>query len=591
MNFISLNTGYDFIHEEDLLQTLLSNRGVEEPNTLLNLSELHIHSGMLFKNMEKGLDLLYKHIINDSKIHIIVDSDVDGITSAGIIYLYIKDINSKANITYSFHQGKEHGIILEELKDYEFDLLIVPDAGSEDYKQSKTLHKAGIDILILDHHDMKKANNNAVVINCKDGQYPNFTLAGSGVTYKFCKEYDKKYNINYADKYMDLLALGCIADVVDLRNYETRYLVLEGLRNFALYNEFLQELVKKQDYSLKSKITIKGIGWYISPLLNAVIRVGEQKDKINIFRALIGEKENIEYQPKRKKKTDPKPPVEIHSLQQTMARVCGSLKSKQDTIVKKGVEELHTKIKEKELDKNKLLIVDCTEIIDNAFTGLVANKLAENYKRPSILLRKKANTKNLYGGSCRNYNLFPIVNFKEFLDNLDTFNDLGGHGNAFGFEITKENIILTCDKANEILKDVEINDVYKVDYQIPVGRLKNKHVEQIGKWQDLWGNQLDEPLFAITDIYISIDKIKLIGSKKNIIKFDANNITFIMKYVNEEIYNSMILKQAKGLNKKHIQRVKLDVIGKFVINEWENNEYPQIEIIDYNVVEDNEILF
>ena len=187
--------------------------------------------------------------------------------------------------------------------------------------------------------------------------------------------------------------------------------------------------------------------------------------------------------------------------------------------------------------------------------------------------------------------MFPIVNFKDFLSELDTFNNLSGHGNAFGFEISKENIAITCDKANEILKNVNIEDIYKVDYEIPVGRLKNKHVEQVGRWQNLWGNQLNEPLFAITDIYLSTDKIKLIGSKQNLIKFEANNVTFVKKYVNEEVYHSMILKQTKGLNKKHVDRVKMDVIGKFVINAWENNEYPQIEIIDFNVVEDDEILF
>ncbi len=587
MNFISLNNGYDFIHDEDLLQTLLSNRGVEEPNRLLNLTENEIYNGMLFKNMDKGLEILHKHI--NSKIHIIVDSDVDGITSADMMYSYIKDINPNIYITYSFHNGKEHGIILEELEEYEFNLLIVPDAGSDDTKQSKILYNKGIDILILDHHNLKKKNKYAVVINCKDGQYPNDTLAGAGVTYKFCKEYDKKYNINYADKYLDLLALGCIADTVDLRNYETRHLVLKGLDNFGSYNEFFQALIKQQDYSLKSKITIKGIGWYIAPLLNAVIRVGEQEDKINVFRALIGEKENKEFQPRRKNKKDPKPPIEILTLQESMVKACISLKSKQDRMVKKSVEDLNVKIKEKDLEQNKLLIVECTDELDSAFTGLVANKLASQYKRPSILLRKKK--PGVYGGSCRNYDLFPIINFQEFLDELKTFKYLGGHDNAFGFEITSKNIINTRDKANEILKDIKIEDVYQVDYEIPIGRLKNKHVEQVGKWQDLWGNQLNEPIFAVTNIYISTDKIKLIGSKKNLIKFEVNNITFVKKYVNEEIYNSMILKQTKGLSKKHVQRIKMDVVGKFVINKWEENEYPQIEIIDYNVVEDNEILF
>ena len=589
MKYTSLYKGYDFIHDENLLQTLLTNRGVSEPDRLLNLTEAEVHDGMLFKNMDKGLELLYKHINNNSKIHIVVDSDNDGLSSAAEIYLYIKDIQHNINITYSLHNGKEHGILIDELKEYVFDLLIVPDAGSSDIEASKLLDDKGIDILILDHHDIEAENKHAVVINCKDGQYPNNTLAGAGVVYKFCKEYDKKYNINYADKYLDLLALGCIGDVVDMRNFETRHLVLKGIENFGLYNKFLQAMMKQQEYSLQGKVTIKGVGWYISPLLNAVIRVGEQEDKINVFRALIGEQEDIDYQPRRKSKNDPKPDIEVHSLQKTMARICVNLKGKQDRLVKKGVEELNAKINEKGLEKNKLLIVECTDELDNVFTGLVANKLAEQYKRPSILLRKKG--EKVYGGSCRNYNLFPIADFKKFLSEFDTFNKLGGHGNAFGFEVTEDNIVKTCDKANELLKNVKIEDVYKVDYEVPVGRLKNKHVEQVGKWQDMWGNQLDEPVFAITDIYISTDKIKLIGSKKNFIKFEANNITFMKKYANEDMYYSMILKQSKGLNKKHVDRVKMDVIGKFVINTWEGKEYPQIEIIDFNVVEDNEILF
>ena len=461
--------------------------------------------------------------------------------------------------------------------------------------------KQGIDILILDHHIIDELNPYATVINCMDGHYPNNTLSGAGVVYKFIKEYDKKHNIKYADKYLDLLALGCIADIVDLRNYETRFLTQQGIEHFAKHNEFLHELIIKQAYSLQGKVTIKGIGWYIAPLLNAVVRVGETEDRINVFRALIGEQENIEYQPRRKKKTDPKPPVEIQSLQQSMVRNCISLKGKQDRIVKKSVEDLNKKIKSNKLDKDRILIVDVTEELDNNFTGLVANKLSEYYKRPSILLRKKANKKEkdnkedkkeiLYGGSCRNYRLFPIVSFKDFLNELGTFNYTAGHSEAFGFEIKEENVSITKQKVNKILEKVKIEDVYKVDYEIPVGRLKNKHVEQVGKWQDLWGNQLDEPLFAITDIYISTDKIKLIGSKKNLIKFEANNIIFVKKYVNEEIYNSMILKKSKGLNKKRAGRVKLDIVGKFVVNTWEDKGYPQIEIVDFNVVEDNEILF
>src|SRR3712207_7143434 len=54
-----------------------------------------------------------------------------------------------------------------------------------------------------------------------------------------------------------------------------------------------------------------------------------------------------------------------------------------------------------------------------------------------------------------------IVNLKEFLDELNTFNELSGHGNAFGFKITLDNIIKTVNRANEKLKDIKIEDVYR----------------------------------------------------------------------------------------------------------------------------------
>lgn len=591
MKYKSIYSGYDFITEENLLETLLMNRGVENPKKLLNLNEKDIIDGMQLKNMDKGLLLLNKHINENSNIHIIVDSDNDGYTSAAEIYQYIKDISPDINITYSFHNGKEHGIVLHELEGFNFKLLIVPDGGTNDIKQSKVLKDKGIDILILDHHDIEKINRHAVVINCKDGVYPHDTLSGAGVVYKFCKEYDKKYDYNFADKYLDLLALGCIGDTVDLRNYETRYLVLEGLKVFGKYNEFLREIILKQAYSLQEEVTIMGIGWYVAPLLNAVSRVGTQEEKLDLFKALIGIQENIEYQPKRKKKEDPKPDIEIHSLQKTMARVCGNIKARQDALVKASVAELNKKIEEKKLANNKLLIVDCTDILESTFTGLVANKLAQQYKRPAIILREKATGKKMYGGSCRNYDLFPIVNFKDFLSKLETFKSLGGHPNACGFEINKQNIIKTNIKANEILKNVNIEDVHKVEYEIPIGRLKIQHVKEVGEWANIWGNMLDEPLFAITDIYIPTERVKLIGEKKNIIKFEANNITFIKKFTSEDAYNQMILKQAVGLQKKKVNKIKMDVIGKFTINKWDGNEYPQIEIVDYNSVEDDELLF
>lgn len=169
------------------------------------------------------------------------------------------------------------------------------------------------------------------------------------------------------------------------------------------------------------------------------------------------------------------------------------------------------------------------------------------------------------------------------------------HPNAGGFKIKEENIQKTLEKLNEEFKDIDIEDVYMVDYEIPVGRLKEKHILQIGRWANIWGNTLKKPMFAITDITLSIEDIQLLGDKRNLIKFTKhignNKIVFIKKFASEKIYNKMIMKSSKGLSKKKSSKIKMDIIGEFAINKWNDTEFPQIEIVDFNVYEGKEFRF
>ncbi len=587
MQYRAQNGGYEFLEETNLLESLLKQRGVEDPKHFLNVSEKDVLDGMLLENMDSGLSLLNKHIEEDNRIHVQCDSDVDGLSSAAFIIKYIKKVHPKAKITYTLHTGKEHGIILDIISCVKFDLLIVPDAGTNDIEQSKTLKQRGKDVLILDHHDIEKKNNFSCVINVKDGQYSNPTLSGVGVCYKFAKEYDKKYGFRHADSMDSLLSLGLISDSMDLRNYETRYLVLKGLEKMTKENIFLQALIKKNEYQIKDNVNIKAVGWYIAPYLNSCIRAGTKEEKINMFKALLEENEEVEYTPRKSKNNLDPEPVKL-SLQEHMANELVKIKARQDREVKKGVEELNERIAEKKLDENKILIVDCSGILDKVYTGLVANKLATQYKRPVLLLRESY--RDTYGGSARNYGLSFINDFRGFLQDLGTFNWLRGHAEAFGFNIDIDNLVPTRDKSNELFKDVEILDTYLVDYEIPVNKLKEKHIREVAEWGDIWGNGVDEPLFAITNIYMNTDNIQLTGSRSNIIKFESRKITFTKRFSSEEEYNRMILKQNKGLSKK-VKSVRIDLVGKFVKNTWEDREFFQVEIVDFKSISSKDFIF
>lgn len=528
-------------------------------------------------------------------------SDADGYTSSAFTYLELNKLNKDIDLKYIMHDGKQHGIVMQELEEinYDFDLLIVPDAGSSDIEQCNKLKEMGKEILILDHHKYDNNIESAILINCQDNNYTNNTLSGVGVVYKFFNLYEQLLGYpNYSDGLLDLVAVGMIGDSMDLRNLETRYLCLKGidLINSKQGNKFIRAIVERQEGRIGEIINIKKIGWNIVPLINAVVRVGTMEEKIDVFKALIDSNETREYQPRRKKKTDEKPPIEVQDLQTYMARVCINIKARQDKMVTKGFELIQNKIKENHLDNNKVIIVDGTEELEQTFTGYVANKIAGYYKRPALVCRQKADGK--IGGSGRNYDLFALDNFRQFLLDTNEFDKVSGHNSAFGilFEANKLNKIKTI--LNDKLKDVPIEDTYHVDYAIPIGRLRPKHIMQIGQWEDMWGNSIDEPIFAITDVYVDIKDIQLLGEKQNVLSITktvgSSQIKFIQLQKAKDNYNKIMGRESdKGLSrsKRTSNKIGLDIIGKFKINKYNDNEYPQIEIIDFNVLKERKITF
>ena len=82
-------------------QTILLNRGIENWKQYLNLNEDCTHDFNLLKNIDKAVSCFIKHIENKSRIHIIVDSDVDGYTSASMVYRYIKHLGEDIDVNHT----------------------------------------------------------------------------------------------------------------------------------------------------------------------------------------------------------------------------------------------------------------------------------------------------------------------------------------------------------------------------------------------------------------------------------------------------------------------------------------------------------
>ena len=216
------------------IEQVLYNRGIplKDIPHYLNTTDEDILNPLLLDNIENAAKMLVRHISAGSKVLVQVDSDVDGLTSSAVLINYLNELFPsfvQNNISYRLHDGKQHGIILDSI-DSETKLVIAPDASSNDYEIHEELSKRGIDVLVLDHHEADKVSEYACVVNNQLCDYPTKSLSGVGIVYKFCSYLDLLLGNNKARRFEDLVALGLIADMVSLKDFENRHLITIGLK-------------------------------------------------------------------------------------------------------------------------------------------------------------------------------------------------------------------------------------------------------------------------------------------------------------------------------------------------------------------------
>lgn len=556
-----------FNYNNNYLYNLLMNRGINNLEDFLFPKEENLLSPLLLDNIEKAYEILTNNW--EKGIIILVDCDTDGYTSAAVMWKYLKDKYPEANMTFILHENKQHGLedTYNQILEKEQSLLIIPDASSNDYNFHKILKENGKEIIILDHHEADSYSENACVINNQlSKNYPNKGLSGVGVTYKFCKFIDEKDNTNFADKYLDLVAVGMIGDMMPIVTLENRYLFKKGLQ--SIKNEGLKKLIDKQSFSIGDTfhLTPMKISFYIAPLINALIRVGKINEKEILFKSLI-EGDTIVPSTKRGVK-----PGATETIAEQNARNCVNARSRQNRMKEKALDVLEMEICKNGLNDNKILIVEVGDNdIDTSLTGLVAMNLVSKHKKPTLVIRED-NTDYLKG-SGRGENTSELKDFKQFLVESGYFDFAEGHPNAFGVSIHKNNIDKFINYANEKLKNVDFNEgIYEVDFCFDCEdeNLINA-ITQIGEYPEIWSQGNEEPYFAIKNIRLTYSDVSIIGKNSDTLKFTKNGVTYIMFKANE------LIEKIQGKTE-----FTLEIIGKANLNEWAGNITPQIMIEDYN---------
>lgn len=453
-------------------------------------------------------------------------------------------------------------------------LVIIPDAGSNQLEEHSQLAAAGKEILILDHHNADEQPPQACLINNQTCEYPNKDLSGVGVVYKFCSYLDALLGTSHADDLLDLVAVGMVADMVALNNYENKHLISKGLNNIS--NPFIQGMVIKNEFYLKGQLDPHGISFCIAPAINAVARVGSPKERHLMFEAML---EFCAYDviPSTKRGCSGQQETKVEQA----CRNCTNIRNRQNKDRDHSLEVAERLILKNNLLSNPVLIIEFAESVNENLTGLIANQLASKYNRPTLVLNhvivediESKTIQEFWRGSGRNVKGTKFSNFQKFLLDSGLTEFSAGHDNALGVSIPKENMKEFKQYCKSNLREEDFLPIYRVDMEIDANLLSGLDVLSLGDLKHLWGEGIEEPVIAIRNLHINASMLDFL--KGTTIKITPNRndgLSYMLFKTDEMVYDALYSEY--GL-------ITINLVGTCARNDYNNQ--PQIIIKDFEIV-------
>ena len=529
------------INKNKFIQEYLKALGVEDINLYLNPNSSCLDDVKSYPNMEKAANLLFKATTDKYKIGLLVDVDCDGMCSATIIRTFLNTYYDIDPVIY-IRQGKAHGLrasasedIVEQIKADGIQLMIIPDAGTNDAPECHDLKAHGCDTLILDHHKVEVDNPDAVIVNHHLGNGLNVALSGTGVTAKFIQYYCEYYHVDapYMD---DLVAMSIFSDSCSLIPLENRCYADIGMNRVE--NEMIKAMLP---LASRYGVNPTGYSWAMIPLINAICRQEKIDDKRKLFDAMSG-----------------------HGDIEEAIKMCKSAHRLQADEVKQIMEEV-----EPTLDLNHKVAVGYAKPQDANLIGLVANKFMSKYHKPIILLRPMNTT--TWSGSFRS----PVP--------LNEIINASGYGRALGHDFAAGVYVKKADlpKLIDYLDTIDFPDEPEINVTacLNASDVNVKMCQMCEDNKELYGTGVPEPAFFFQGV-IYPENVQMFKKRTTTIKVTLDGMDFLMFMANQDQIDDFTFSGPKLIN----------IVATLSTNTWNNVTTKQGKIKNYSLdkVEDKD---
>ena len=528
-------------------ESYLKLKGVKDIENYVVPRGKYIENPLLFENIEYAVDeIKYWCLLSEQEtvvIYIVVDSDLDGYTSATILYQYLILLCPTLTIKFLIHTSKQRGLddkaIMDRIENDRPDLVIVPDAGTNNRKQAKQLTEMSIALITLDHHDIEEdkiVQDGYLITN----QVGNVDRHGSGcaVTFQFMRAMDFMFDVKYASRFLDMVALSTVSDSMNVTSMQNReYLYWGMMKEGSITNNFLKALMDK--FIGKDDFTQRDISFKIVPKFNAVVRTDNMELKQRVIKAMIGMDDVDE-----------------------VADLCKKAHENQIKTVNSILEEV-----KEDVDTESSVIVYQSESIPRSYSGLVAGKFLNVFGgKPSIV-----------GSSHDGYMIGSLrspIPLKDILSKCEYVDFASGHDMSCGVGLKVENI----DKLKEHLDSLNLS--YSTDTEVllssTIKNIPKRLFSEFEPYTTLWGKGLEKPLFHIKPFTINSNTISVLGANKRTLKFSKDGVDFLIFMCTNEQKERLHI----GEDKKNC-KLSIECVVELGTNEFRGKVTNQCIIVDF----------
>ena len=391
---------------------LMVSRGIVDDIDVVNFmtDEFMLSSPFDMADMDEAVFTVSEAIENGDKICVYGDYDCDGVTSTTLLVDFLR--SKGADVCYYIPSRETEGYglnnsAIDEIARWGVNLIVTVDNGISAFDEAEHIYELGMSLVVTDHHqltDGKLPRAEAVVNPHREDNAMDFRdFCGVGVAFKFAVAMDEDNVEDIVERYIDLVAIGTIADVMPLKE-ENRAFVRRGLQKLNNNpRKSLAPLIKRNS----NEITSQDIAFQICPRINAMGRMGDAKRAVEFL---------------------------LCDDAAQAVSACNSLD--EENASRQQVEQEIIEDVKKQIKKNPRLVASPVIVVagkgyHHGVIGIVAAHILEKYGKPTFVIGIDEN--GVARGSARSVEGFNI--FEALTACSDDMIQFGGHPLAAGITL------------------------------------------------------------------------------------------------------------------------------------------------------------